>query len=406
MTCFSIHKTISSGGLLCWAIIAQSALAASATSDALIILEADGRSFTLQHTIASDGPLVALDIPAGATTQQLSYLGPNQSLHRQNASQPDSLVQLWEGVALVRYQHHYEDELIQTGPNTYRLTIPSLPQNFAVENGDITRSSYSWVFPENFELISYSAVSEDMGRWQLQDSELAYEQTERFAVTLTIEYKMHPPTTSAMTARAFTTEEFCVPNPDNLDLCATDTDKDSIPDYRDVCLSENPIQISSNSVNLDPEMTEVQASHNVNATQETAQVYLDELIGPTVLNEQEDAENISESNWGHVFGCNDENHLTLADVQFPSGFTYLDISSRHTLDRVAEALKVTEGVFEIGAHTDNRKRADTVRYYLLLRGVNPNQIRAKGYGEKIPLYDNATIDGQRGNRRIEVMRIQ
>ena len=78
---------------------------------------------------------------------------------------------------------------------------------------------------------------------------------------------------------------------------------------------------------------------------------------------------------------------------------------------------MTDTHFEIGAHTDNKgnentnlalakKRADTVRYYLLLRGVDPNQIRAKGYGEEFPIMDNSTVEGQRGNRRIEITPVQ
>ena len=76
-----------------------------------------------------------------------------------------------------------------------------------------------------------------------------------------------------------------------------------------------------------------------------------------------------------------------------------------------------EKVFEIGAHTDNqgtkannqrlsRKRADAVRHYLMLRGVGPNQIQAKGYGESTPLGDNRTLEGRRINRRVELSELE
>lgn len=382
MSYYSFRQIIGTIGLVCWPMIAQSALATSATNDSLIILEADGKSYTVQHTIASDGPLIVLDIPADATLRQLNFLGPNQDVLRENKPQSDSPVQLWDGVALVRYQHEYKDELIQTGPNSYRLSIPSLPQNFAVENGDISRSSYTWVFPENIELTSYSAVSDDMGSWRFKDNELAYEQTDRFAVTLSIEFKVRETAQVAAAALPLSTDTFCVPTAGNDDQCASDSDADTVPDYRDVCLDQK-----------------VQ----------------DDNVKQTAPNDLANTEQISD--WQRLFGCAGNTHLILNDVQFPSGYSYLDVDSRKSLDRVAKAIQTIDKHFEIGAHTDNKgdeatnlslakKRAETVRYYLLLRGVDPNQIRAKGYGEKFPIVENTTLEGQRLNRRIEITEVQ
>ncbi|MCL4152997.1 UNVERIFIED_CONTAM: hypothetical protein GTU68_042090 [Idotea baltica] len=84
------------------------------------------------------------------------------------------------------------------------------------------------------------------------------------------------------------------------------------------------------------------------------------------------------------------------------------------LDAVAQTLLIHENrYFEIGAHTDNagaaannkqlsKKRADAVRHYLILKGVDPNSITAEGYGEKYPIRDNSNSEGRRANRRVEL----
>jgi len=361
------------------------AFAASATSDALILLNPDGRSYTVQHTIASDELLIALQLPKSAQLQQVSFLGPNQSRHEESfLEQPDQL-QLWDGAALVRYADAYTDEVTQTGPEAYRLTLPSLPLDFAVERGQITRSSLTWVLPDSFELLSYSSVADDVGRWDHQGQTLAYEQSDSFAVTLTIEYRARQPTIKQNTRSIIAAQEaFCFPTVDEPDRCAPDNDKDSIPDYRDICLTDTTTPAA------DENETDIAAT-----------------------DDQDD----QSSDWYSLFGCADTENLVLDEIQFPSGYSYLDADSRESLDRVAEALHQSDAYFEIGAHTDNagnakvnlslaNKRADTVRYYLLLKGVDPNQVRAKGYGEQYPIADNSTSDGRRRNRRIELSVLQ
>jgi len=69
--------------------------------------------------------------------------------------------------------------------------------------------------------------------------------------------------------------------------------------------------------------------------------------------------------------------------------------------------------FEIGGHTDSsggadynlelsRKRAESVRNYLVNRGINDNRIVSKGYGSILPIGDNHTDTGRAKNRRTEL----
>ena len=65
---------------------------------------------------------------------------------------------------------------------------------------------------------------------------------------------------------------------------------------------------------------------------------------------------------------------------------------------------------EVAGHTDargpdaynldlSRRRAETVRRYLLDRGVT-NVLTARGYGEREPIADNGTETGRAENRRV------
>ncbi len=117
-----------------------------------------------------------------------------------------------------------------------------------------------------------------------------------------------------------------------------------------------------------------------------------------------------DSNKDDVFGCDEKTDLTLHEVKFPRGYSYLDIASRHSLDRLALALRLNDHYFEIGSTQAgqrrnlalSKKRAEAVRYYLLLRGVDPNRIRAKGYGDQYRIADNATVEGRQANRRVDI----
>jgi outer membrane protein OmpA-like peptidoglycan-associated protein len=67
---------------------------------------------------------------------------------------------------------------------------------------------------------------------------------------------------------------------------------------------------------------------------------------------------------------------------------------------------------EISGHTDNtgtdeinnklsQARADAVKNYLLVAGINSSRIQAKGYGSFKPKATNETEEGRQANRRVE-----
>lgn len=84
------------------------------------------------------------------------------------------------------------------------------------------------------------------------------------------------------------------------------------------------------------------------------------------------------------------------------------------LNRVVKFLNDNQGVkIEISAHTDSKgsddynlslsqKRAESVVNYLVQQGVDPSRLTARGYGESLPVADNATDEGAAKNRRVEM----
>ncbi len=102
-------------------------------------------------------------------------------------------------------------------------------------------------------------------------------------------------------------------------------------------------------------------------------------------------------------------------VLFASGRSTLLVNARPKLDEVAAALQKSDAErFVVEGHTDSRgsdatneelsyRRAQTVRDYLVERGVPAEKIRATGYGKSRPVADNATAEGRANNRRVEII---
>jgi OOP family OmpA-OmpF porin len=103
-----------------------------------------------------------------------------------------------------------------------------------------------------------------------------------------------------------------------------------------------------------------------------------------------------------------------ADVLFDFDKAVIKPAGKERLDDLANKVKAInlEVVIAIG-HTDsigsdayNQKlsvrRAESVKAYLVSKGVEPNRIYTEGKGEKQPVASNKTKDGRQKNRRVEI----
>ena len=106
--------------------------------------------------------------------------------------------------------------------------------------------------------------------------------------------------------------------------------------------------------------------------------------------------------------------VSLQGVKFRYDSSELTDESRAILDRVAAVLrKQTHVRHEVAGHTDSQgdaaynlrlsqRRAETVRNYLISRGVDAGNLKAHGYGGLQPIADNSTWAGLVSNRRVEL----
>lgn len=109
------------------------------------------------------------------------------------------------------------------------------------------------------------------------------------------------------------------------------------------------------------------------------------------------------------------------DLIMPGNITFafddarLNSSFMPTLDKLASTLnQYNQNTITIAGHTDSvgnpnynmnlsRDRANSVRNYLVNRGVASNRINVVAYGQTRPIADNNSEYGRQQNRRVEVI---
>ncbi len=107
--------------------------------------------------------------------------------------------------------------------------------------------------------------------------------------------------------------------------------------------------------------------------------------------------------------------LSTDDVTFATGSGTLTDEGRAALDTLVPALEAIDNPIEIDGHTDDTgsydvnwdlsgaRAAAAVKYLQNAHGIAPDRLHYSGYGETKPIADNATPEGQRANRRVEVV---
>jgi outer membrane protein OmpA-like peptidoglycan-associated protein len=102
------------------------------------------------------------------------------------------------------------------------------------------------------------------------------------------------------------------------------------------------------------------------------------------------------------------------EVLFQTGKWDLKAGAMAKLDQIAEALRGKEQPMVVFGFTDNvgtrdfnldlsQKRANSVRDYLVQRGIPQDLVTAQGKGPDSPISDNSSVEGRASNRRVEIV---
>lgn len=194
----------------------------------------------------------------------------------------------------------------------------------------------------------------------------------------------------------------CSSTPDGVEVdangCPVDTDGDGVPDHEDAC-SDTPagVRVDDEGCRVDSDGDGVYDEDDRCAFTPSG-TEVDDRGCPVLFEEEATV-------------------LVLEGVTFETDSARLTASAQDVLDRVAESLNGNPEVrVRVVGHTDNtgsrpynielsRRRAESVRTYLVDQGVAPDRLVAVGMGPDEPVATNATAEGRQQNRRVELVRI-
>jgi outer membrane protein OmpA-like peptidoglycan-associated protein len=102
------------------------------------------------------------------------------------------------------------------------------------------------------------------------------------------------------------------------------------------------------------------------------------------------------------------------EVLFKTGKWDLKPAAMAKLDQIGDALRGKEQPMVVYGFTDNvgapdmnmdlsQKRAQSVRDYLVTKGIPSDLIKAEGKGPSSPIAENTSIEGRAQNRRVEIV---
>ncbi|PCI88462.1 MAG: cell envelope biogenesis protein OmpA [Hyphomicrobiales bacterium] len=103
-----------------------------------------------------------------------------------------------------------------------------------------------------------------------------------------------------------------------------------------------------------------------------------------------------------------------SNISFGSGEFAVKSEFYPALNAIAKVLaKYDKTILDVNGHTDNvgdakfnqtlsEKRALNVANYVATSGIDQRRVRIRGFGESIPIANNATEAGRAANRRVEI----
>jgi len=201
--------------------------------------------------------------------------------------------------------------------------------------------------------------------------------------------------------------------------CALDSDGDGVPDYKDKC----PNTPAGAEVNADGCELDSDGDGVVDSIDRCPETPAGTSVNQWGCEPDSDGDGVVDS----VDQCPDTPqgaqvdgrgclHIVLRGVLFANNSSVLSASAQTTLDEVAVPLQSRPDIdVMISGHTDSvgsdasnltlsRNRAQSVKQYLVSRGISSAQLSTEGLGESQPVEDNDSASGRAQNRRVELNR--
>ncbi len=195
----------------------------------------------------------------------------------------------------------------------------------------------------------------------------------------------------------------------NTDPLNEDTDSDSVPDGDEVNLYKtDPLNSDTDADGLnDGEELNMYRTDPLNPDTDGGSVsdFIEVNRGTNPLNPEDDVVKINVP-------------IVLEGITFETGKWDITPESAVVLQGALKTMQTySDIIVEIAGYTDDvgsassnqvlsQKRADAVRFWLIEKGIEPDRLIAKGYGEDFPRVPNDTPEHRRMNRRIEFKRIK
>lgn len=113
-----------------------------------------------------------------------------------------------------------------------------------------------------------------------------------------------------------------------------------------------------------------------------------------------------------------EGRVAVYGINFAVNEAFLQLGAEDVIKEFVKLLELYPDLkIEIQGHTDNtgssehnlqlsKRRAEAVKQYMLLFGLDSSRMISKGYGMTKPLADNGTEEGRAQNRRVELVKIK
>ncbi len=188
-----------------------------------------------------------------------------------------------------------------------------------------------------------------------------------------------------------------------------DSDSDTLPDYDEVMVHKTDPNNSDSDADGLTDSEEINNYKTNPLSSDTDSGTIDDLTeinrGTNPLNPEDDVVKMDVP-------------IVLEGITFETGKWDITPESEVVLQGALQTM-MTYGdiIVEISGHTDDvgsassnqslsQKRADSVRFWLISKGIQPDRIISRGYGEEFPRVPNDSPEHKRMNRRIEFKRIR